>query len=117
MSKKEGVFIVDLTGFNLEGLTEIPQGVSTAELFRDWCIQAVIGYSEVNAGLSLEEQRRLKSMRDTLEQCAKAKEDKCHLEKKDYQFLMRAFEKGRLPMMLNEVVIRVTSLLERAQRM
>lgn len=99
---------------DLTGLVDIPDGVTSRALFRDMCIQAVKGYETVAGGLTIREQRRLQSMRESMTQDLKTGDKWCTLVEKDFLFLVQCLETGRMPMAMNEIIMRVHERLEKA---
>jgi len=99
---------------DLDGLVDTPDGVTPRMLFRDMCIQAVKGYETVTGGLTIREQRRLQSMRESMTNDLKVADKWTTLDERDFMFLMQCLEAGRMPMAMNEIIMRVQDRLEKA---
>lgn len=100
---------------SLDGIADVPEGTTAPEIFRDWCIQGILGFDAAMEGLKMKQQTRLQSIRTTLENVLKTGESVVEFEQKDFEFLKMCFDEGRTPGMANEVVMRVYERLEQAE--
>ena len=113
--KKQVPYIVNME-INLEGLASLPAEMTAEKLFTDACIGAVIRVSKQTNGLSMQEQRRLYSLRETFVQAMEVKETKeVKVEEEDFKFLWKMWNDQRPEATVNELIMRVEVKLKDAR--
>jgi len=115
-NKKEPVDYVVNMDITISDLSKMPPDTTPATLFMDACIGAVIRVSKQSNGLSMQEQRRLYSLRETLRQATVVKEtDKVIVTEEDFKFLWKCWNNQRPEATINELLMRVEVNLKQAQ--
>ena len=102
---------------DLSGLQNLPEGVTPARLFEQICIASAVSVSKQTNGLTMQEQRRLYSLRQTFENAISIGETKrVEIEHDDFKFLLKMWEEQKNDATVNEILMKVEKELMRAKK-
>jgi CRISPR/Cas system CSM-associated protein Csm2 small subunit len=101
---------------DMKKIENLPPDINSGKLFMQVCVGAAVRVSKQTNGMSMQDQRRLYSMRNTMENAIAAGEwSKVEIDYDDFKFLMRMWESQNSEASMNELLMIVEGRLKEAE--